>query len=87
MRDKYGFNSHGIGSELFSKETAKEAAIVGAIALAMGGVAYQHRHDGEVKHPPAPIEHNGKHHSSAGMRSERHLQNFAAEHGINLNQK
>ena len=50
MRDKYGFHSHGMGSELFTKETAKEGAIVGAIVIVMAGVGYKHRHDGEVQH-------------------------------------
>jgi len=71
--------SEGVGSVIFSKETAKEAAIVGGIVLAMGGVAYQHRHDNEGQSRPAPVEksgdHNGVTHNSEPGSGVMHTKN------------
>jgi hypothetical protein len=64
MRDQYGFHEHRLGAEIFSKQTAKEAAMVGAIALAMGGVAYEHRNDDGAQQYPVPLEQHGDHNGS-----------------------
>ncbi|MGH7156712.1 MAG: hypothetical protein ACREGG_01180 [Candidatus Saccharimonadales bacterium] len=38
-------------------------------------------------HNNPPVEKHGDHHGSTGMPSTEHLNKFAAEHSIHLNQK
>ena len=64
-------------------ETMKAAAIsMGVIAiLGTGAKVYRHFHS---SHQTPKIEKHGDHHGSTGMAVEKHLKQFAHEHGIKL---
>jgi hypothetical protein len=62
--------------------------ITGLAAIYTGAVLANNKLHHDHQSPrPAPLEKPGDHQGSASMLSQEHLNKFAAEHGILLNQK
>jgi hypothetical protein len=77
------------GYPMSGKDNLGEALAFIGMATAVGVPAFlAHEKHVRQNHPqPTPIEKVGDHHGSAGMPSQEHLQKFADEHRIQLNQK
>ncbi|MGA3150765.1 MAG: hypothetical protein ABSD10_04170 [Candidatus Saccharimonadales bacterium] len=88
-------NEHGTDEEkrAYVHNRKKDALInsavwAGVIGATIGSI--QGLRETGIMHGPdqnTPIERTGSHHGSTTMPSTEHLNKFAAEHGINLNQE